>query len=78
MGATQIREELYRYINKGDSRLLKILYTVAKEYTKEDYTLPGEPMSSNILRSRIRAAKARIKSGQYTTQEDLEREIELW
>jgi hypothetical protein len=36
MGAAQIKEELHRYINKEDRRLLKILYTDANEYTDED------------------------------------------
>ena len=78
MGAAQIREELHRYIKKGDSRLLKILYAIAKGYTEEDYTLPGEPMSVDALKGRVRSAKARIKAGQYTTQEDLEKEMEQW
>ena len=78
MGAVQLREELQQYITKGDSRLLKILYSVAKEYTNEDFTLPAKPMSADALKSRVRSAKARIKSGKYTTQENLEKEMELW
>lgn len=78
MGAAQIKEELHRYINEGDSRLLKILYTVAKGYTEEDYTLPGEAMSAETLRTRIRSAKTRIDAGQFTTQEALEKEMKSW
>jgi hypothetical protein len=78
MGVVQIREELYHYIKEADARLLKMLYAVAKEYTREDYTLPGEPMSKETLKKRIHAAKSRIKDGQFTTQEDLEKEMEEW
>jgi hypothetical protein len=78
MGTAQIKDELYRYINEGDTRLLKILYTVAKEYTEEDYTLPGEPMTAEALRTRVRSAKTRIKAGQFTTQETLEKEMKSW
>lgn len=78
MGSAQIKQELQSYINKGDSRLLKILYTVAKEYSEDDFTQLGKPMSADTLKSRIRAAKTRIKAGQHTTQEDLEKEMELW
>jgi hypothetical protein len=45
MGTVQVREELYHYIEGADARLLKMLHAIAKEYTQEDYTLPGEPMN---------------------------------
>jgi hypothetical protein len=78
MSATQIRQELKDYIKSGDARLLKILHSVAKEYNSEDYTRQGEPMKVNTLKNRIREAKTRIKAGQFTSQEDLETEIEKW
>jgi hypothetical protein len=78
MGAVQIKEELYHYIEEADARLLKMLYAVAKEYTQQDYTLPGEPMSKETLKKRIRAAKSRIEAGQFTTHEDLEKEMKEW
>lgn len=78
MSATQIREELKDYIKSGDTRLLKILYSVAKEYTSEDYTSPGGPMKVSTLKNRVRQAKERIKAGDFTTQNRLEKEIEKW
>jgi len=38
----------------------------------EDYTQPGEPMSEETLKPRVQAAKSRISSRQFTSQEDLE------
>lgn len=78
MSAPQIKEQLYHLIEEGDARLLKMLYAVAKEYNNENYTLPGEPMSKEVLKKRVRAAKTRIAEGQYTTIEDLEKEIKQW
>ena len=78
MGIVQIKEALYHYIERADVRLLKMLYAVAKEYTEENYTRAGEPMSEETLKSRIAAAKSRIKAGRFTTQEDLEKEIKEW
>lgn len=78
MGAPKIKEELYQLIEEGDSRLLKMLYAVAKEYSNEDFTLPGEPMDEEELKRRVRSAKSRIDAGHFTTQEDLEKEMEEW
>lgn len=73
-----MREELHQFVDQGDNRLIKILYTLAKEYIQEDYTLPGEPMSEETLKNRIRAAKKRIMAGQHTSQEELEKEMKQW
>jgi hypothetical protein len=78
MGAPKIKGELYHFIEKGDAKLIKILYAVAKDYTKDDYTLSGKPMTANQLKTRIRDAKARIAKGRYTTQDDLEKEMQEW
>ncbi|MCH6232572.1 hypothetical protein [Cognataquiflexum rubidum] len=78
MGETQIRHELYQFIDEADERLLILLYAVAKEYTQEDFTKPGEPLSEEALKKRILNAKSRIKAGQFTTHEDLEKEFEIW
>ena len=78
MGAAQIKEELYHLIEEGDARLINMLYAVAKEYTLEDYTLAGSPISKEVLVERVRSARSRMKSGQFTTQEDLENEMKEW
>lgn len=77
MGTTQLREELHKYIDKADDRILRLVKGMFQADT-EDYTLPGEPMSEETLKERVRSAKIRISSGQFTSQEDLEREMEEW
>lgn len=78
MKALQIKEELYQFIEGGDQRLINMLYAVAKEYNGEDYASPGEAMKKETLKTRVKAAKARIEAGQYTTHEDLEKEMKEW
>jgi hypothetical protein len=36
MLSENIREKLHHYVDKGDEKLLKIMYVVAKEYNNED------------------------------------------
>ena len=78
MGTIQIKEELQHYIDHGDNKLLHMMQAMAKAYYEEDYTLQGEPMSIKTYKERIKNAKSRIDSGHYTTQEDLEKQIEEW
>ncbi len=35
MGTTEMRTKLHQYIDAGDDKLLKIMYSVAKEYNDE-------------------------------------------
>jgi hypothetical protein len=36
MQATTIRQKLHQYIDKGDIKLLKLMYVLAKEYNEEE------------------------------------------
>ncbi len=78
MSTTQIQKKLQAVIENGDSRLLKMLYAVAREYNEENLTLPGKPMSVKTLQTRVNAAKRRIHSGQFTTQAELDKELKSW
>lgn len=78
MSTTQIQEKLHQVVDTGDSRLLKMLYAVAKEYTDENYVLPGKPMTEKMMKTRVLSARQRIQSGRFTTQADLEKEMKGW
>lgn len=78
MGIAQLKNELHQYVDKGDKRLLYMMQAVAKAYFEEDYTLPGNPMSEEEYKERIKEAKSNIEAGHFTTQEDLEREMKQW
>jgi hypothetical protein len=36
MESASIRQKLHQYIDKGDEKLLKLMYAVAKEYNEDD------------------------------------------
>jgi hypothetical protein len=36
MQTTTIQQELHRYVDNGDEKLLKLMLALAKEYTEED------------------------------------------
>ena len=54
MNISQIQEKLHAIVDHGDSRVLKMRYTVAKEYTEENFILPGNSMTAKTLQSRVR------------------------
>jgi len=80
MGTAELRKEVRSVINKADEKFLKKVLALAKSYEdeEEDYTLPGPPMDVETYRKRILEASARVKAGEFITQEDLEKEMEQW
>jgi hypothetical protein len=42
------------------------------------YTVEGEPLTKTKYNERLKLAEKRLQSGDYTTQEDFEKEAESW
>ena len=81
MGIPELRKSLHNVIDKADERFLRMVQSMASEYSKdegEEITLPGSPMNVEQYRTRIRKIKERVKAGHSTTHEDLEKEMNQW
>ena len=81
MGTVELRKEVRSYIDKADERFLRMVDAMRKEYEEPDvvgYEVDGTPITQEDLKKRVKAASERVKAGHYTTQEDLEKEMESW
>lgn len=82
MGVKKIREELHDNIIHADERFLKMVYAMSKEYKKEHnivgYSVDGSPIIKDSLIRQAKAASLKVKSGDFITQEEVEKEIENW
>jgi hypothetical protein len=81
MGALELRDSVLEYINTADERLLKVVKAVIESYQENDvvaYTVDGNPLTRIDYKEELQQAKAEIKRGEYTTQEDLEKESNNW
>lgn len=81
MGTVELRKEVQSYIDKADERFLRMVDAMRKEYEEPDvvgYEVDGTPITQEDLKKRVKTASARVKAGHYTTQEDLEKEMESW
>lgn len=72
MGAAQIREELHHFIDSGDTKLIKLLYAVAKEYTDDDR------ISLDQYNKELDEAEAEIDRGEFLTHEEAVKQIRSW
>ncbi len=83
MNTAALKKELHSYIEKADERFLKMVHALAKSYEDEEaivvgYEADGSPITKETLINEAREASAQVKSGNYITQEDLEKEVNNW
>jgi hypothetical protein len=80
MGIIELRKELHNYINHADERFLKMVHAMSREYQKPiiGYNNDGTLITDQDLKKRSKAASERVKSGDFLTQEEVEKEIENW
>jgi hypothetical protein len=81
MGVQKLREELHDYINHADERFLKMVYAMSKKYNETaivGYNVDGSEISKESLVKRAKAASQRVKSSDFLTQGEVEKEVENW
>lgn len=83
MNSEELKKELHNFIEKADHRFLKMVHSMAKSYEDEEalvvgYEVDGTPITKGTLINEAREASAQVKSGNYITQEDMEKEVKNW
>ncbi len=81
MGTAELRKDVQSYLDKADERFLRMVDAMRKEYEEPDvvgYEVDGTSITQEDLIKEAREASARVKAGDYITQEDLEKEVENW
>jgi hypothetical protein len=81
MGTAELRKEAHRFINRANDRVLKKVLALDTENEKiviVGYEPDGTPITQEELIREAKEASARVKAGEYITQEDMEKEVENW
>ena len=81
MGAIDLRKSVLDIVKNADDRLLKLVKALAESYQEDEivaYTVDGKPLTKSEYHKELLDAEAEIERGEYTAQEDLEKESENW
>lgn len=85
MGAIELRNKIIQLLNTENISYLEDIFEFAekkKSSTSEKdivaYTIKGEPLTKEKYIQQIKEADASISAGEYTTVEDLEKEVQNW
>lgn len=72
-------EKFMKFVNNDNIKLFEeFLSEKAKAEEIVAYTIQGQPLTKEQYSKEIQQADASIDSGQYTTVEDLEKEVKNW
>jgi len=69
---------MQKIMNVSKASLLDKISNILDEEMIVGYTTDGNPLTKHQYNERLLIAEKQIESGDYITQEDLEREIENW
>jgi hypothetical protein len=69
---------MQKIMNVSKASLLEKISTILDEEMIVGYTTGGSPLTAQQYNERLLVAENQIESGDYSTQEDLEKEIENW
>lgn len=81
MDTQGIKLDLIQWLaNLQDVKIIQHIASIKEQQSQKTnhYILPGEPMTEDEFVGRIQSARSRIQNGQFTTMEDLEKEMETW
>lgn len=69
---------MQKIMNVSKASLLDKISNILDEEMIVGYTIDGKPLTKQQYNERLLAAEKQIESGDYITQEDLEKETENW
>lgn len=69
---------MQKIMNVSNASLLDKISKILDEEMVVGYTTEGQPLTADQYNERLQVAERQIKSGDYTSQEDLEDEINNW
>ncbi len=83
MSTAELRKKIHNFIDKADERFLRMIYSLASEYTKTttDEVVcyrAGKPITKSQLYKELKESEAEIERGDSMTIEELEKESEQW
>ena len=81
MGAAELRKSLHHIIDQADERFLRMISSLANEYTKEDKIVAyraGKAITKAGLYRELKEAEKEIENGDYLTIEEFAKESGKW
>lgn len=81
MGALELKDNILELLNNADENLLKVVKEAIDNYKEEEivaHTVEGKPLNRKEYKEELERALQEIRNGNFTTHEDLLKEMKNW
>jgi hypothetical protein len=83
MSVAQIKQELHKFIDIADPKLLAAIYAMMENYLQNDdsivaFTTDGTPLTKAELVKNIQEAYNEVQKGNFITSEELKEQMKNW
>lgn len=81
MGALELKDNILELLNNADEKLLKVVKEAIDNYKEEEivaHTVAGKPLTRKEYKEELERALQEIRNGNFTTHEDLLKEMKNW
>lgn len=81
METTKLKSNIIAKVKEADHNLLQEINRFIEHYESEEivaYTVTGEPLNLSDYKKEIENAEEQIKNGQFTSHDDLKKEVKSW
>lgn len=82
MGTSELRKSLHDFIDQADERFLRMIHSMASEYTKSDDDVvafrAGKTITKSQLYQELKEAEQEIENGESMTIEEFDKESSQW
>jgi hypothetical protein len=81
MGTTELRKYLHHIIDQADDRFLRMVNSLADEYTRKDNAVvyrAGKTISKTALYHELKEAEKEVEKGDFLTIEEFAKESSKW
>ncbi len=78
MGLAELKSELNSLIEQGDERLLRLLYSLAKEYSSDPAETHYPILSDQEFQQLVNEAEEQIQKGEVRDLNDFEKDTRSW
>jgi len=83
MSVLQVRQELHKYIDLADERMIRAMYAMLQNYMHDDqdivaFSVSGQPLTKNDMIKSVNEAVSDVEQGKGLSSDDIRQAKKNW
>jgi len=83
MSSTQVKEQIQKYIEQADERMIRAIYAMLQNYFDQEeeilaFTVDGKPLTKKDMLDKLNNAVSDVENGKGLTSDDIRKAKKNW